>query len=148
MNSITLKNKKTSPFFGIPLWSNFMDDFLSEVDSSGSIQMRNPRVNISETNNAFQMLFEVPGFRKNDFTIKMEEDTLVISGTHQENENKNTDENVFRREFRLSSFTRKFQLPEMVNAEAISAAYEDGLLKITLPKLEAKKKIEKEIVIS
>lgn len=147
MSTLTLKTRKPNPFFGMPLWPSVLSDFFENDDSSGTVYMRNPRVNISETNEAFQMLFEVPGFKKNDFTIKTEEHALVISGTHKE-ENKSGDENVFRKEFSVQSFTRRFDLPENVNIEKIGASYEDGILKIMLPKHETKKRIEKEIVIS
>lgn len=91
-------------------------------------------VNIRETENAYAVELMAPGLKKEDFNIELDNDLLTISsevkkGTTEQEEGKYT-----RKEFAYSSFRRSFTLPETINAEDINAAYQDGILKITLPK--------------
>lgn len=96
-----------------------------------------PSVNIVEHDNQFEMQLAAPGLEKGDFNIRIENDYLVIS-TEKKSEKDETSDNgkYTRREFNYSSFKRSFQLDDIINREAISAAYENGVLKLTLPKKE------------
>ncbi|HTI90792.1 MAG TPA: Hsp20/alpha crystallin family protein, partial [Puia sp.] len=79
-----------------------------------------------------------PGMKKDDFNIDVEGGTLTISAeTKEEKEEK--DERYTRKEYSYSSFSRSFALPDWVNKEKIDATYENGLLKVLLPKTEAAK---------
>lgn len=108
-----------------------------------------PAVNIRETKDDFKIEVAAPGMEKKDFDINLENDTLTIS-SEKEKEEKKEDENYSRREFSYQSFQRAFTLPEhLVDGEKIAARYEDGILKITLPKKEeAKPKPPRKIKIS
>ena len=77
----------------------------------------------------------IPGFKKEDFNIEIDNDVLTIS-SEVKKDNEIKEENYTRREFSVSSFKRAFTLPETVNAEAINAVYEGGVLTLTLPKRE------------
>jgi len=93
-----------------------------------------PSVNIVENENNFQMELAAPGLEKSDFNIEIVNDNLVIS-VEKKSEKEETEKGKFtRREFNYSAFKRSFFLDEKINREGISATYENGVLRITLPK--------------
>jgi HSP20 family protein len=88
----------------------------------------------------------VPGRNKEDFKVNFENELLTIS--YQKPEEKQSDDfKTVRREFSFNSFTRSFHVDEKINAENIQAKYENGLLKLWLPKKEEPKKEVKQINI-
>jgi HSP20 family protein len=94
-----------------------------------------PPVNIQETETGFELELAVPGRKKEDFNVEIDEQILTItSETKKEEEVK--EENYTRKEFSYSSFNRSFTLPETVDEEGIKASYENGILRFTLPKKE------------
>ena len=76
-----------------------------------------------------------PGLNKEDFKINLEKDLLSVS-VKRETEADNTDVTYRRREFTFASFERSFKLPKTVDADKIGAKYENGILFLTLPKME------------
>ncbi|MBT8195281.1 MAG: Hsp20/alpha crystallin family protein [Bacteroidia bacterium] len=109
-----------------------------------------PAVNITESNKNYLLEFAVPGMKKNDFHIELDNNTLIVSAELQSEEEDTSNENYTRKEFSYKSFKRVFNLPKnMVEAEKISAKYEQGILQVTVPKTEiAKTKPVKQIQIS
>ena len=122
------------------LFSSFLNDL--PVASNSFF----PPVNISENNNSYELEFNVPGRNKEDFKITVEKDILTVS-FEKKQENKEEDKKFIKREFTMQSFKRSFSLDEKINAEAIEAAYENGLLRLSLPKKEEVKIMPKEISI-
>ncbi|MCG2431759.1 Hsp20/alpha crystallin family protein [Aequorivita xiaoshiensis] len=112
----------------------------------------NPAVNIIENLSNFVVELAAPGLQKENFSIEVEEDTLKIAyevKESQEEEQKNDNAAQYkRREFNFGSFEKSFKLPENVNVEDILANYEDGVLKVTLPKMEEKKVLKRMVEIS
>ncbi|MCB0807064.1 MAG: Hsp20/alpha crystallin family protein [Bacteroidales bacterium] len=108
-----------------------------------------PAVNIVETKDDFRIEVAAPGMEKKDFNINLENDTLTIS-SERKKEDKKEDENYSRREFSYQSFQRVFTLPEnLVDGEKVNARYEEGILKIHIPKREeAKPKPPRQIKIA
>lgn len=107
-----------------------------------------PAVNIKENNNEFNIEFAAPGFKKNDFKINVAENILTISAEKQEEKNEEKDR-FTRKEFSYNSFSRSFTLPQAANADKIDAKYNDGILKLNIPKKEASKALpKKEIKVS
>jgi HSP20 family protein len=93
-----------------------------------------PSVNVTDNENHFVMELAAPGLEKSDFNIAVENDNLVIS-VEKKSEKEQTEKGKFtRREFNYSAFKRSFFLDEQINREGISASYENGVLRITLPK--------------
>jgi HSP20 family protein len=82
------------------------------------------------------MHLAAPGLSKNDFNIRVENDNLVISAEKKEEKEESKPGHYTRREFNYGAFRRSFHLDDNVNRDKISATYEDGVLKITLPKKE------------
>jgi len=94
-----------------------------------------PPVNIQDNEISFELELSVPGRKKEDFNVEIDEQVLTItSETKKEEEVK--DGSYTRKEFSYSSFKRSFTLPETVNEEGIKASYENGILRFTLPKKE------------
>ena len=136
-----------------PNWSNWLDDIFnrdlpSVFTSNFNTGISLPKVNIKETADAFIVEMAVPGLKKSDFHIDLDNQVLSIS-TESTEENEHTEENYTRREFGYASFKRTFTLPESVNDEKINAKYNDGILSVHLPKKEeAKQKPARSIEIS
>ena len=106
----------------------FNDDFgMNFLNRRHSV----PSVNSLENNDSFEIDLAVPGMKKEDFTIELNDKVLVISS-----ETSNTIENDKMRlnEFNFSSFQRSFRVPDTVDQDKIKANYKNGILKIKLPK--------------
>ena len=98
-----------------------------------------PAVNIKEDEDGFKVEMSAPGLEKDDFKIELNNSLLTISCEKQE-ENENVEnEKYSRKEFSYQSFTRSFNLPEMVGNDKIEAKYENGILKVSIPKKEEAK---------
>lgn len=108
-----------------------------------------PAVNIKEDDDGFEVEMSAPGLEKEDFNIELNNSVLTISSEKKvENETKEGQQ-FTRREFSYQSFCRSFNLPDTVESEKIEARYENGILKLTIPKKEeAKPKPVKRIEIS
>ena len=99
-----------------------------------------PPVDIYEDEHSIQLKLEVPGIEEKDLDIKVENNTLTVTG-ERKFEKEEKEENFHRVERRYGSFTRSFTLPQTVNTEDIQADYSQGVLKIRLAKrAEAKPK--------
>ncbi len=103
-------------------------------------EMNIPAVNIKEQKDDYLVSLAVPGMQKDDFKIDVEGNMLTISCEKKEKKEEK-DVRYTRKEYNYSSFERSFTLPDEVIKEKIDAHYEDGLLKISLPKKEEAKKI-------
>lgn len=103
-------------------------------------------VNINETENGYDLQFNVPGRNKEDFKINVENGLLTVSYEKKEQaEAKET--KAVRKEWSFQSFKRSFSLDEKINADAIEAKYDNGILKVYLPKKEEVKNAPKQISI-
>ena len=105
-----------------------------------------PAVNIHETNDAYHLELNAAGLNKEDFKVNAENDLLSISYEKKE-ETEQKDGKTIRREFNSQSFKRSFGLDKKINVDAITAKYENGVLKLHLPKKEEVKVSTKEISI-
>jgi HSP20 family protein len=107
-----------------------------------------PAVNVAENKDDYKISVAAPGLKKSDFNIDVEGNTLTISCEKEESKEEK-DERYSRTEYNYSSFSRSFTLPEEVIKDRIEAVYEDGVLRLTLPKTEQAKKtaLSKHILI-
>lgn len=110
----------------------FTPDWFGGVDS---YKTNLPAVNIVEGETEFKLELAIPGQKKEDFKVEVDNDVLTIS-MESRDENEDTRGEYTRREFRYASFKRAFTLPESVNQDRIEADYKDGILKFVLPKKE------------
>ena len=134
--TVLAKIKNAAPT--VPSLSPWFDDwfgrdFPSFFNSGFQTGLSVPAVNITESPDAFLVELAVPGMKKSDFNINLDNGLLTISSQVQTEDNENA-ENYTRKEFSYRSFKRTFTMPDSVNGEKISAKYLDGILAITLPK--------------
>lgn len=100
-----------------------------------NVQTITPPVNIKENETSFYLELAIPGFKKSDFSIEIDDAVLTISSeATATSEAQDTD--YSRKEFTLSSFKRAFTLPETIDESNIKANYEAGILSLSLPKKE------------
>lgn len=109
-----------------------------------------PAVNVSEDEKSYIVEVIAPGMKKEDFKINVADDMLTISAeSRKEMAEKDDNQRQFsRREYVYSSFTRSFRLPENTKEDSITANYEDGVLRITIPKAEKEQSAAKQINVS
>jgi HSP20 family protein len=135
-------------YSGFPF--DLLEDIFSTADTNAARRTSSstlPAVNIADNDESFVIEFAVPGLKKEDFKVNLDNNVLTVSSEREEsNEEKET--NYTRREFNYTAFQRSFTLPDSANGDKISAEYKDGVLKIEIPKKEeAKVKPVREISI-
>ena len=132
-------------------WGNFLnaDNFFDNSNWLSKWDKDFPAVNIAENDKNYSVEVVAPGFSKDDFKLKVDDDVLTISAeTKTENNDNGKNKDYTRREYSYNSFTRSFRLPDNVKDDSISASYKDGVLDIELPKSKTEVKATKEIPIS
>jgi len=92
-------------------------------------------VNIHETKEAYHLEVLAPGRKKEDFKVELDKGLLTI-GYEQKEVTADADYKTVRREFKFKSFKRTFTIDDAINTDKIEAKYEDGVLKLLLPKKE------------
>jgi HSP20 family protein len=120
-------------------FSNLIDKFFNESLSrqGGSAYSFVPKVDIVETEKAFEVHVAVPGMNKEDFKIDLNDNFLTISGERKFTAEKES--NNFRSiETQYGTFSRSFAMPDNVDAAKISASYTNGILELVIPKDEKK----------
>lgn len=133
-------------------WASLMDELFNDdlpqvKNKDFNKGFSNPLVNIIESDEAYMLDMAVPGFKKADFIIGLENEELSIAAEIKVEDDKK--ESYTRKEFSYASFKRTFLLPETVDEKAINASYTDGILTVSIPKKEeAKPKPPRKIEIS
>jgi len=109
-----------------------------------------PAVNIKEADDRFEIEMAAPGMKKDDFKVELDGNMLNIKSEKQNQQEEKNGERYTRKEFSYQSFTRTFQLSkDVVDEDKIQARYENGVLKLLIPKKEeVKQKPRKMIRIS
>jgi HSP20 family protein len=113
------------------IWNDVLTpDWFGGVDQ---LNQTMPAVNIMEGEKDFTLELAVPGQKREDFNVEVDNDVLTISMDTRDEKSENEGDYT-RREFRYTSFRRAFTLPETVDQDDIKADYKDGILRFTLPK--------------
>lgn len=119
--------------------SGWMEKFLNapidEFFNMGKV-MNIPAVNVNENDKEFLLTVAAPGIEKKDFKVEAIEDMLTISAEKEKEEKEEKNGRFNRREYNYSSWSRSFTLPENCDASKINATYENGELRILIPKRE------------
>ncbi len=128
---LVVKNKK----WNTPgVFDQFLNHDLHQLLGS-DYRSSMPAVNVIENQASYEIEVAAPGLAKEDLQVSIEKDVLTISAEKKTStENKNG--NYLKREFSYHSFKRKFNVPEHADTNAIKASYENGVLKVVLPKKE------------
>lgn len=118
-------------------FSNMIDRFFNEslARTGGSTFV--PKVDFMETEKAFELHVAAPGLNKEDFKIDLNDNVLTVSGERKFKDEKN-EKNFYSLETSYGSFSRSFSLPDNVDSKKITAAYNNGILELTIPKDEKK----------
>lgn len=105
-----------------------------------------PSVDIAEKNDSYSVKVELPGVKKDDVKITLQDNVLTIRGEKKQ-EKESNDQNYHRVERSYGMFQRSFTLPTSVKADKIDAEYRDGILAISLPKAEEAKPKQIEVKV-
>lgn len=130
-------------------FNDLFDTFFKDSYVNDRALAKVPAVNIAETEHAFEVQLAAPGLQKEDFKLNLEKQVLTVSA-EKKSEAAGQDEKrkITRKEFSFSSFSRSFTLPEIADANKITATYENGLLNVVIAKKEEAKVLSREIAIS
>lgn len=122
------------------LFDQAFNEFLSPESRSGVASTLDwmPPVDIKETDEAMTLFVEIPGLSKEDASITLENNVLTISG-ERKFEKDVEKENYHRIERAYGSFSRSFSLPANVRTEQVDASFKEGVLTVSLPKIEEAK---------
>ncbi len=107
----------------------------------------NPPVDIYESENDIVLQAELPGLKKDEIDVRVEKNVLTLNG-QRERENEVKEDGYYRSERAYGSFSRSFTLPTTVDATKIAATYRDGVLTLTLPKVEQAKPRQIEVKVA
>ena len=138
--------------FGEDLFDTFFDDFTRparNVARYSTPAANVMRTDIKETDSGYELDIDLPGYKKEDVKAQLKDGYMTISAkTHQENDEKDSNGKYVRRERFYGTCSRSFYVGEDITEEDIKAKFEDGILKISVPKKEAKPQVEKEKYIA
>ena len=115
------------------------DRFMSDFDGGREGLAFVPSVEMDETDEEIHLKLEVPGLEAKDLDISLTEDSVSIKGERQ-SETKTEEEGRVRSEFRYGKFERAIPLPAHVQSDKATAEYKNGILNLTLPKVEEERK--------
>src|SRR5262245_3536876 len=147
MKLIRYQGPDVAPLSALDRWSNLRDELNSFFDTpfwSGfgrTSQLFNgwsPALDLYETGDHFVAVVQLPGMRKDVIDISLHDGTLTISGDRKR-ESKDNGETAQRSERYVGTFRRSISLPTRVDPSKVAATYEDGILRVTLPKAEEAK---------
>lgn len=119
-----------------PTFSSLFDEVFERAMGEDREVACKPAANIRETEKSYLAELVLPGFEKEEITVNMEKNVLNISANHEEKESNEEGKYTWNEFRKINSYKRSFVLPEDVNADAIKAEYRNGILMVTLPKME------------
>lgn len=135
----------TSELSRVPYrFSNLLDDFFNDVVSNDSGRLFMPSMDVYETDSHYHIDVSLPGMKKSDINIDLQDRRLTVSGERKEEHEENTTK-CHVKETRFGGFERSVMLPENINQEKIEARFEDGILKLEIEKKE--KQVNKQIKV-
>jgi HSP20 family protein len=115
----------------------FQDNFFRSLGQGAGEEGWFP-IDVADRDDHIEVKAEVPGLKPDEFNVRVQGDTLTVRGEKKE-ESERKEANWVVRERRSGSFARSIRLPATVNAEKSTATYENGVLVLTLPKVEQAK---------
>ncbi len=113
------------------------DDDQDNPGANGSLSRWNPRADVYEDESDLVFELDTPGVNKDDLEVNLEDNRLIIQGERrEEKEIQEEDRNYLRSERVYGTFQRSFRLPENVEADEITANFDDGVLRVRVPATE------------
>ena len=135
--------------FGGDLFNDWMDFSFPDIDKKlyGKRAGRIMKTDVKEKENEYEVDIDLPGFKKEDVKAELKDGYLTISATKGlDHEEEKKDGKYIRKERYSGNMSRTFYVGENITQEDIHAKYEDGILKLTVPKKEEKKQEEKNYI--
>ena len=122
-----------------PMFSSMLNEMMDRNLTTGFEKNCGcvPATNILEDEKQYEIQLAAPGMKKEDFNLNVENNVLSVS--YEKKEDEKQEDSYLRREFGMDSFTRSFSIPKTTDGEKISARYEQGILFISIPKLNPEK---------
>lgn len=138
-----------NPMRGLERAQRRFNSMLSDMEKGVSFEMGgfNPRVDITEDDNNLYVHAEMPGIPKDKVKVSVDDDMMLTIKGSKKKEDLKEKQSYVRSERVYGEFTRSFVLPENVDVDKINAKYNDGVLELSLPKIEPKKPKEVEVNI-
>ncbi|MFO7846162.1 MAG: Hsp20/alpha crystallin family protein [Balneolaceae bacterium] len=124
-------------------FSDIMDEFFNDAIANQTSTFT-PNINISETDDIVSIEVDIPGMKKEDIQLDIENGALTVRG-ERKNKREEDGRTFHRVETQYGTFERSFQLPDHVDEESVEATYNDGILQIDMKKKE--EKLRKQIAI-
>lgn len=138
-----------------PLWGTFNDfdnlfeGFLGprriDTEDGGALI---PAIDVSENDNEYRIKAEIPGVRKEDLNVSVQDGVLTINAESKYEEEEKKEGRIIRQERRYGRFVRSMRLGKDVDASSVKADYKDGVLEIVLPKVEEVKPKKIDVAIN
>ncbi|XP_022755842.1 17.3 kDa class I heat shock protein-like [Durio zibethinus] len=146
-------NRRSSVFdpFSLDVWDPFKDfPFTSSLttNTSETSAFANTRIDWKETPKAHVFKADLPGLKKEEVKVEIEDDRVLQIRGERKIEKEDKNDTWHRVERSSGKFSRRFRLPENVRMDQVKASMENGVLTVTVPKVEVKKPDVKAIVIS
>ena len=137
MRNLSLWRNSNQPKSVFDIMADFERNFGRELESWGEAKdlAHKPLADIHETDKSYFLSFDIPGLKKEDIKIEFEDGLLTVWGDRKA-EIDETKDGVHRKERFYGKFSRSFTLPTSVKSDKIVAEYEDGVLKVEVPKIE------------
>jgi HSP20 family protein len=141
--SLWTSRKEIQPLSGLRdamdrLFDNFLEEWPSFAREKGDGLAFAPAFDLKDTGDALVAEVEIPGMDQKDITVQVEGDVLSVKGERKREEEKKT-ESYYRKERSYGAFERQIALPASVDRDKVEAAYSNGVLQITLPKVAGSK---------
>lgn len=129
------------------LLNHFFDDVFADLEPFENKSYFNPKADIRELKDAFEITLEVAGLRLEDIEVTLNNNILEIKGNKKLQKLDDQDSKIHRSERVYGEFERRFKVPEMIQEQDIDATMKDGVLSLVLPKkqdhkMESKRRIE------
>ena len=133
MNLINWRPKTVSSYHTLPsIFERMIDDnFFYDYDNNNWT----PSVDINESSDTFMIIADLPGIKKSDIEVKVEENVLILNA-ERKIDKKSSNEKYHFSERRSGTFSRSFKLPKSIKEEKITADFDNGVLSIIIPKAE------------
>lgn len=121
------------------VFDDFFNDFFNDFFDSNVSRRFSPTCDIQEAKGHYLVSIDMPGMKKDDLKIEVNDGILSISGERHSSFSSNEGDSYIRREKSYGKFQRTFSLPQSVNETEIEANFQDGVLNIAIPKQEKAK---------
>ncbi len=136
----------TPSIFGESMFDDFFDGFFHPVRTAGQYNIPSNdvmRTDVKELEGSYEIAINLPGYKKEDVQAELKDGYLTITAsTDSSKEEKDEEGKYIRRERYMGTCSRNFYVGEFVEQEDVQAKFEDGILKLVVPKKEAKPQVE------